>query len=160
MYVFPPFFWPLETWPQNISRDTSYMRAYSCHRSSWLLSWRVSYNLRTTELANLHSLARNVSMHPHTPLTSSVRGSREKQMWRKRSCMHGSVTWTIWWSPTETAGPKKDPKTGGADRVDRSITPAEEHDKAAADDVELGPLLPERLVQLLHLGSNLHCSWG
>jgi hypothetical protein len=55
-------------------------------------------------------------------------------------------------------GQKKIQKPEGADRVDRSITPAEEHDNAAADDVELGPLLPERLVQLLHLGSNLHCS--
>ncbi|OEL24653.1 hypothetical protein BAE44_0014328 [Dichanthelium oligosanthes] len=43
----------------------------------------------------------------------------------------------------------------------RSISPAEKHDNAAADDVELGPLLPERSVQLphlLHLACNLHRS--
>lgn len=45
--------------------------------------------------------------------------------------------------------------------MDQSITPAEEHDDAAVDDVELGPLLLERLVQLphlLHLAPNLHGS--
>jgi hypothetical protein len=70
-------------------------------------------------------------------------------------------------------GPKKDPKNrrgAGGDEtttadwnkrgtIDHggSITPAEKHDHAAADDVELGPLLPQRLVHLLHLASNLHC---
>jgi hypothetical protein len=51
--------------------------------------------------------------------------------------------------------------------MDWSITPAEKHDDAAADDVELGPLLLDNLVQFPHLfhlapnlqGSILTCSY-
>lgn len=117
MYVFSPFFDP---WKHDRKTSQGIHHTWGLihviDRLGLLASFlQSSYNriLATRHNSKPYSLARNVSMHPHTPLTSSVRGSREKQMWRKRSCMHGSVTWTIWWSPTETAGPKKDPKTRG-----------------------------------------------